>query len=129
MNPLTNEELKLFKRKYSTKKASTVGRIDKNGNAIEFKMSFDEYVSIYQQRGVYPNRPYVLARNNDKGHYEVGNVKVQHNLENICDALGITSEIDKKITNYCIENNYSRQIVKGMIKRGELELFEVEDSV
>jgi hypothetical protein len=64
----------------------------------------------------------VLSRFKDIGHYEIGNVAVIHTLENISEANGKTSEMDKKINDYCIKNGYFRRIVKGMIKRGELIL-------
>ncbi len=119
---LTEEQVKFFMKKYNAKISSTKKRIDKNANPIEFRLSFEEYVSLYLNKGVLPSRQYVLARHEDIGHYEIGNVSVIHNLENVCDAVGKTSNLDKKITEFCINNSYPRRIVKGMIKRGELSL-------
>ena len=119
---LTEEQVKFFMKKYNAKISSTKKRIDKNANPIEFRLSFEEYVSLYLNKGVLPSRQYVLARHEDIGHYEIGNVSVIHNLEHVCDAVGKTSNLDKKITEFCINNSYPRRIVKGMIKRGELSL-------
>jgi len=119
---LTDEQVKFFMKKYNAKISSTKKRIDKNANPIEFRLSFEEYVSLYLDKGVLPSRQYVLARHEDIGHYEIGNVSVIHHVENLCDAHGKTSDLDKKITQFCIENNYLRRIVRYMIKRGKLSL-------
>ena len=119
---LTEEQVKFFMKKYKAKISSTKKRIDKNANPIEFRLSFEEYVSLYLDKGVVPSRQYVLARNGDIGHYEIGNVSVIHLIENSCESVGKTSNLDKKITDFCINNSYPRRIVKGMIKRGELSL-------
>ena len=119
---LTEEQKKFFMQKYKAKIASTKNRKDKNGNPIEFKMSFEEYVSLYLDGNVIPSREYVLARNNDIGHYEIGNVAVVHMLENVCQTLGKTTELDRSINNFCIANKYSRSTVKNLIKRGLLSL-------
>ena len=113
---------KLLHKKYLSKITSTRGRVDKNGQPIEMKLTFEEWCKIWLDSGHLPNLPYVLSRVNDCGHYEVGNVYVQHNLMNISEANGKDSELDKKINQYCIETGYKRRIVKAMLKRGEIVL-------
>jgi hypothetical protein len=71
---------------------------------------------------VRPAQPFVLSRKDDVGHYEIGNVYVSHNLLNVTEALDSKSDLDWKITAYAIESGYKRNIVKGMLKRGEIEL-------
>jgi hypothetical protein len=109
-------------KKYKLKIRSTKGRTDKLGNPIEFKLTFDEWVNIWVEAGKLPNRDYVLSRTNDIGHYEIGNVYVNHALHNVTEALTENTELDQKITQYAIETGYKRRIVKAMIKRGELSL-------
>ena len=113
---------KYLKEKYRTKIASTRNRVDKLGNPIEFRLSFDEWCKIWKDAGLLPNRNYILSRVNDIGHYEVGNVYVNHNLLNVTESMTDNSDIERKITQYSIESGYNRRIVKGMIKRGELVL-------
>lgn len=119
---LQEKEANLFKKKYLSKVASTKGRTDKLGNPIEFLLTLEEYTQLYKDIGVLPSRSYVLSRKDDLGNYEIGNVFVQHLLNNLCDAVGKVSELDKKINEYCINNNYSRRTVKSLLKRGILSL-------
>lgn len=122
MNILTEKATKFFKEKHRTKIASTKGRKDKEGKSIQFLLTFEEYVTLYSEKSVYPSRSYVLSRIDDLGDYVIGNVFVQHSLDNLCDAAGKTTELDKKINQYCIEHNYSRRTVKSLLKRGALVL-------
>jgi hypothetical protein len=111
-----------LKDRYRTKRASTKGRVDKLGNLIEFRLSFDEWSKLWNDAGLLPNREYILSRVNDIGHYESGNVYVSHTLLNVTEAMTANTDIEQKITRYSIESGYKRRIVKGMIKRGELVL-------
>ena len=113
---------KYLKEKYRTKIASTRHRVDKLGNPIEFRLSFDEWSKLWDDAGLLPNRNYILSRVNDIGHYEAGNVYVNHTLLNVTEASTDNSDIERKITQYSIETGYKRRIVKGMIKRGDLVL-------
>ncbi len=117
---MTKQELLL--KKYRNKISSTKGRVDKNGNPIQMRLTFEEWCSIWEAAGVLPQAPYVLSRYNDEGHYELGNVFVQHNLLNSCDAVTENTELDKKINEYCLKTGYKRRIVRAMIRRGELHL-------
>jgi len=101
---------------------STKGRKDRNGNPILFLLTYDEWRQLWLNVGVMPGNGWVLSRKNDLGHYEIGNVYVQHNLDNIMEQNGVLSEIDKKINDYCVKYSSKRYTVKGMIKRGELVL-------
>ena len=69
----------------------TIGRIDRLGNPIEFKLSFDEWAAIWNESGQSANRgtrrgQYCMARRDDIGHYEIGNVFIQLSSENFRDA-------------------------------------------
>ena len=119
---LTETEVKLFRKKYNAKVSSTKHRTDKNGQKIEMLLTLEDYIKLYKNKGVLPSREYVLSRCNDEGHYSLGNVFIQHSLQNICDAVGKTSDLDLKINQYCIENDYSRRTVKSLLKRGILSL-------
>lgn len=113
---------KLLIEKYKSKIASTRGRVDANGNAIEMRLTENQWCQLWEEAEVFPNRNYVISRKNDAGHYEIGNVYIQHNLHNLTEALTDNSELEYKITEYAIKTGYKRRIVKAMIKRGELEL-------
>jgi len=113
---------KALRAKWQSKRSSTKGRVDVLGNPIEMRLTFEEYASLYIEAGVMPSTTYVLSRTNDTGHYEIGNVKIATFLDNLMFTHGLTSELDKKINDYCLKHQYKRRIVKGMIKRGELSL-------
>ena len=104
------------------KKASTKGRRDANGDLIEMRLTAEEWCQLWEESGFIPSRDYVISRRNDIGHYEIGNVYIQHNLHNLTQALTNNSDIEYKITEYAIKTGYKRRIVKAMIKRGELVL-------
>ena len=113
---------KILLEKYRSKIAATKGRIDAVGNPIEVKLTADEWCQLWIDAGVMPSRDYVISRKNDIGHYEIGNVYIQHHLYNVTEALTDNSDIEYKITEYAIKSGYKRRIVKAMIKRGELVL-------
>ena len=111
-----------LKVKYKLKIASTKSRVDKNGNPIEMRLTYEEWKQLWTDFGKLPGYPYVLSRKNDIGHYEINNVFIQHTRDNSTQALGHDTDLDKKINEYCLKTGYKRMIVRNMIKRGELEL-------
>lgn len=111
---------KTLLKKYKAKKASTKGRIDGHGKPIEFRLSFDEWCELWTTAGRLPNRDWVISRHNDLGHYEVGNVFIQHNLHNVRDGANKVSTMDRQITDYAIKHGYKIRIVKNMVARGQL---------
>ena len=63
-------------------------RVDVHGNPIQFKLSFDEWLSIWEKSGHLNERgakkgQYVMSRIGDTGNYEVGNVFIQLFEDNI----------------------------------------------
>jgi hypothetical protein len=71
-----------IKSKYHAHKANTRKRFDKNGNQIEFRLTFEEWYDIWIKSGHWDNRgrkqgQYVMSRKNDIGNYEIGNVFIQ----------------------------------------------------
>ena len=112
---------KLFK-KFMEKRMGTRGRIDKNGDPIEFKLSFKEYCKLWEESGKEPSRDWVLSRKNDVGHYEINNVYVNHHIQNVLDGMGLNDEYENKITKYAIETGYKRTTIKNMLKKGKLKL-------
>jgi predicted RNA polymerase sigma factor len=113
---------KFLLEKYRLKKASTKGRVDVNGDLIEMRLTEDQWCQLWEEARVIPSRNYVISRKNDTGHYEIGNVYIQHNLHNVTEALTDNSDLEYKITEYAIKTGYKRRIVKAMIKRGEITL-------
>lgn len=72
-------------RKYQKHKSSAKSR------GIDFNLTFEEWYDIWQQSGHYNERgrgagTYVMSRCNDTGAYEIGNVFVQLNAQNVIDA-------------------------------------------
>ncbi len=60
---MTNKDLqKLFETKYKSKIASTRGRLDKDGNPIEVRLTLEEFTMLYKDAGVLPIAPYVISR-------------------------------------------------------------------
>lgn len=77
--------------KWHEHKHSTKGRTDKNGNEIEFRLTFDEWLGIWLESGHINERgrrkgQYVMSRINDLGHYEVGNVEIKTCTENLSEG-------------------------------------------
>ncbi len=72
-------------------------RTDRNGNLIEFRLSFEQWLDIWMASGKWHKRGrlkgcYCMSRHNDIGHYEVGNVKIITHSENVSEAMkGINS--------------------------------------
>ena len=84
---MTKEELKIAKKRYWDHKFHSLKRKDKLGNQIEFRLSFEEWVSVWEQSGKWHLRgcrkgQYVMSRFNDIGHYEINNVFIQSVEEN-----------------------------------------------
>ena len=122
IDSMTNKDLqKLFETKYKSKIASTRGRLDKDGNSIEVRLTLEEFTMLYKDAGVLPIAPYVISRKNDKGHYEIGNVFISTNVQNSLEAHGMCSEQDIILTNYCYTYKYKRRVVKQALKSGKLQ--------
>lgn len=107
---------------YKSKHHSTKGRVDKQGTPIEFRLSFEEWCQLWQQADKQPSRTYVLSRTDDLGHYELGNVYIQHNLMNLTESSTSNSDYEQAVSQLAIELGYKRRIVRAMIKRGQITL-------
>lgn len=64
------------------------GRLDAEGKPIEFRLTFEQWNAIWDDSGKYQERgrrrgQYCMARFNDLGHYEVGNVFIQLHSDNV----------------------------------------------
>ena len=99
----------LWVRKRNVVKLKKV--IDRNGNLVEFKITFEEWCEIFLEDNNYERYgskldDLCLSRNDDLGNYEYGNVKLVtnkiNNLENRyrCYPDGISKEDKKIITEY-----------------------------
>ena len=81
-------DIELAKLRWHQQKAQAKNRKDKNGNPIVWKLSFDEWITIWldsghwEQRGVGSGK-YCMSRINDIGNYEIGNVEIKTMNENI----------------------------------------------
>ena len=68
-----------MKEKYCAQKATTKNRVDAAGNQILFKLTFLEWSTWWDATGQIGNRgrkkgQFVMARFDDLGHYEIGNI-------------------------------------------------------
>jgi len=80
-----------IRRAFCDQRSQARKRVDKHGNPIQFLLSFEEWLSIWQASGHFHERgckkgQYVMSRYNDIGNYEVGNVFIQQQDGNHKDA-------------------------------------------
>jgi hypothetical protein len=76
---------------YREQSRACTNRKDRNGNQIEMKLSFDEWLSIWEASGHLHERglgsgKYVMSRINDLGHYELSNVCIKSYIDNIIEG-------------------------------------------
>lgn len=117
------EKNKILLKSYKAKIASTRGRQDCDGMPIEMKLTFEQWCQLWDDHGTLPGLPWVVSRHNDRGHYEINNVSIVHNMTNIMQTFSTKqTDIDAKITQYAIENKMSRRIVRAMHRRGQITL-------
>lgn len=81
------------KERFHQHKMNTRDRTDALGNKIEFKLSFEEWWTIWEESGHWQERgrcvgQYCMSRFNDIGHYEIGNVFIQLKCENSKTMIG-----------------------------------------
>jgi hypothetical protein len=125
VSDITEEGIIFLQRKYKVKTKHS--RIDKMGNPIHMKLSFDEWLEIWISSGHLHEMgcgrsQYCLSRINDIGHYEKENVFVNLVINNSIEIDYEMTELDKKINAHCIKTGYKRRTIKAMIARGELVL-------
>lgn len=75
------------RNRYNIQKWHTQCKKDRNGMQVEMRLTFEEWLDIWQQSGKWDLRgrksnQYVMARKDDYGHYELGNVIIQSQAEN-----------------------------------------------
>ena len=66
-------------------------KVDALGNPVKMKMTVQQFADEWIQSGHWDERgrgkgKYCMARNNDIGHYEVGNVRIILHSENVSEA-------------------------------------------
>ena len=90
-------------QKYKEHKNSTYYRNDKDGNRILMKLSFEEWLDIWEKSGKWDLRgrgkgKYCMSRKNDIGHYEIGNVEIKLFTSNSSEGVRrvFTEEENKK---------------------------------
>jgi len=87
---LSQQELQQARNQYSNQmgNCTSLGRLDAAGLPIQMKMSFEQWLQVWIDSGKYHLRGcrkgcYVMARKDDLGHYEVGNVEIIQTEENV----------------------------------------------
>ena len=81
-------ELKKALSAYKQQKKNCGRRKDRTGQTIEMHLTFDQWLEIWLSSGKWELRgrgtgKYVMSRVDDLGHYELGNVKIALNADNI----------------------------------------------
>jgi hypothetical protein len=83
---MTQDEIRDAYAKFKGHKYNCRNKKDRNGDKVEMRLTFDEWLKIWLDSGHWHERGragYVMARNGDVGHYEVGNVRIITSAENI----------------------------------------------
>lgn len=78
-------------KQYQQHKGNCKRKKDVHGNPVEMRLTFLQWIEIWESSGHAESRgrrkgQYVMARCDDTGHYEVGNVFIQLATENIAEA-------------------------------------------
>ena len=87
----TRSELTKAKSKYRKQVRRCSKRVDRHGNPILMLLSFEEWMDIWWNSGHWYDRgtkrgQFCMCRFNDLGNYEIGNVKIATNSENLSEA-------------------------------------------
>ena len=100
---MTPEEIKIANQKYRGQKSHSRTR------GIEFNLTFEEWLDIWLSSGYWHLRgkgkgTYVMSRIGDTGPYEVGNVFIQSNSDNVIQA--------QKGSKRTLESNLKRSLAQ-----------------
>lgn len=84
---MTKEELHKAKHKFNFQRWNARKRVDRLGHPIEWHLTFDEWLQFWLNSGHWNERgcgagKYVMARKQDLGHYELGNIEIKLASEN-----------------------------------------------
>ncbi len=82
---MNEEQIKIAEKKYRGQKSHSKAR------GIDFNLTFDEWLNIWLKSGHWEQRgrgkgTYVMSRVGDTGPYEIGNVFIQSNYDNVIQA-------------------------------------------
>lgn len=82
---MNEEQITIAEKKYRGQKSHSKTR------GIDFNLSFDEWLNIWLKSGHWEQRgrgkgTYVMSRVGDTGPYEIGNVFIQTNYDNVIQA-------------------------------------------
>ena len=80
-------DIKKAKGQFTHQKSASKSRFDKNGDSILWKLTFEEWITIWFNSGQYENRGtrrgnYVMSRKGDIGPYSIDNVDIKLHEEN-----------------------------------------------
>lgn len=83
--------MKIYLDAYKQQRHHCKGRVDRLGNPVEMRLSFEEWLEIWLASGHLEERgkrrgQYCMSRVNDLGSYEKGNVFIQLATQNLRDA-------------------------------------------
>ncbi|MDC8773572.1 hypothetical protein [Roseateles albus] len=83
----TDAELKKLKDAYKAQRCGCKRRKDRQGTQIEMRMTFDQWLAVWEESGKLHLRGagkgrYCMSRLDDLGHYEEGNIAIILTTEN-----------------------------------------------
>ncbi|MFN9476094.1 hypothetical protein [Acidovorax sp.] len=90
--PETSSNLRKYRDLYNIhKKSCKLRKPDRHGHKIEMKLTFEQWLQIWMDSGKLEQRGrgkggYCMARHDDLGDYEVGNVSIKSIVENSREA-------------------------------------------
>ena len=89
---MTEDELKKARSAYGMQVYNIRNKLDRLGNKVEMRLTFEEWLDIWVKSGHWLERgkkrgQYVMARKDDIGHYEIGNVSIVLHSENVAACL------------------------------------------
>ena len=88
----TVEEYFTYKKKTTVRSDGSSYRVDANGVPIDFRLTMEDMVKLFNDANITPDQigkgagEYCLMRNDDIGHYEVGNCFFGLSSSNVSDS-------------------------------------------
>lgn len=113
------EPPEMYAFKDHRKKITKQTKIDKLGNRVDFRLTFEEWWKLWSESGVFHLRgrglgKYVMSRVDDIGHYEVDNVFINSWRDNVVDGLTGRSFLHR---NAAIKAAWVRRKAEGLTKK------------
>lgn len=92
MSRIIKQGIALAKRRFCDQRCSSRSRLDANKEPIQWKLTFEEWYSIWISSGHYAERgrghgKYCMSRKNDIGPYSIDNVEIKLHVQNHIEGI------------------------------------------